>query len=104
MIVNTLLIYIVHMGGFQLVMGVLQDGENFMEIPTKMDDLRGSPWKPWYTVYGHPSHNRNPYQWLDDHPLLWETKPCNLTMAHMYAYIYIPHGSKYLLSKYFGHD
>ena len=23
--------------------------------------------KSWYL---------NPYQWLDDHPLLWETKPC----------------------------
>ena len=36
-----------------------------------------------YMVYGHPSHNRNPYNgylnpypWLDDHPLLLETKPC----------------------------
>ena len=56
--------------------------------------------KTWYVVYGHPSHNRNPYdgdlnpyQWLDDPPLPWETKPCNLTMtpmAHMMYMVNLP--------------
>ena len=53
-------------------------------------------------VYGHPSRNRNPYngyltpyQWLDDHPLLWETKPCfdhrtyNIFVVTYYTITYV---------------
>ena len=25
---------------------------------------------------GHPSHIGNPYEWIDDHHLLWEYTPC----------------------------